>query len=87
MPSHTIRILSNGARGSRRRGPGTCRGCSRKIFWVATVAGKPTCFDDVPEVLSLDGDVETVSTEHVHWATCPKRADFKRPTPGTKETT
>lgn len=74
----TTRILVNGARGSRRRGPGTCTGCGRKLYWVATEAGKPTCFDVVPEVLELDGDVEVVSTEHSHWWTCPKSADFKR---------
>jgi hypothetical protein len=78
MPSHTLQILTNGARGTRRRGPGVCKGCGQKIFWVATARGKPTCFDAVPEVISLDGDLETVSTAGVHWATCPKRADFER---------
>jgi predicted DNA-binding protein with PD1-like motif len=74
MPSHTIQILVNGARGTRRRGPGACAGCGRKIWWCATVAKKPIPFDEAPDVISLDGDVETVSTEHVHWATCSARS-------------
>ena len=72
MPATTTRILVNGARGSRRRGPGVCRGCGRKIWWVATEAGRPTCFDEVPDVRELDGDVEVVSAEGIHWRTCEK---------------
>jgi hypothetical protein len=84
MPStHTIEVLVNGARGSRRRGPGLCRGCQATIVWCATAAGKPMPFDEMPDPISVDGDVETVSTEFVHWSRCPKAADFKRPAPAT----
>ena len=80
MPSHTIEILANGARGSRRRGPGSCRGCNRKIFWCASVAGKPIPFDVNPEIVRMrEPDVEEVSAEHVHWVTCPEAGKFKRP--------
>ena len=76
----TIEILANGARHSRRRGPGWCRSCRARIFWVATEAGKPLAFNVVPEVLELNGDVETVSTEHVHFSTCPQGRDWSRRT-------
>jgi hypothetical protein len=73
----TMEILVNGARGTRRRGPGMCKACNRKIFWVATARKKAMPFDDVPEVIALNGDLETVSTAGVHWSTCPNSKDFK----------
>jgi hypothetical protein len=79
----TLEILVNGARGSRQRGWGVCKGptCRRHVYWVATARGRPISFDEVPEVISPDGDLETVSTEHVHFSTCPDRDRFKRPRP------
>jgi hypothetical protein len=80
MPSHTIEILASGARGSRRRGPGSCRACGQKIFWCATVAGKPIPFDVNPEIVQMrEFDVEEVSAERVHWRTCPKADTFRKP--------
>jgi hypothetical protein len=79
MQARTIDLLVNGARGSRRRGVTACKGCGRAIVWCATAAGKPIPFDEMPDVISLDDDVETVSTEHVHWGTCSARDQFKRP--------
>jgi hypothetical protein len=81
MASRTVGILVNGARGSRRRGASECKGCGRKILWCATPAGKAMPFDEAPEVIALNGDVETVSAERVHWYTCEKAADCKRPAP------
>lgn len=79
MPAKTVRILANGARGSRRRGPGSCRGCGNAMWWCATEAGRPIPFDEAPDVIERDGDVEVVSAEKVHWATCSKRDEFKKP--------
>lgn len=72
-----IQILVSGARGSRRRGVTACKGCGNAIVWCATLAGKPMPFEEMPDVISVDGDVETVSTEHTHWH-CPKAAEFRR---------
>jgi hypothetical protein len=79
MPRGEIDILVNGARGSRRRGAGTCRGCGNAIWWVASAAGKPIPFDEVPDPIETNGDVETVSTDKCHWSTCEKRDEFKKP--------
>lgn len=78
MPTRTLRILVNGARKTRRRGPGICRGCQRRIFWVAGINRKPVPMDDVPEVIALSGDVETVSADYAHWNTCADRDRFRR---------
>jgi hypothetical protein len=78
-PSRTIEILVNGARGSRRRGPGRCRSCGQSIFWVATAAGRPLPFNEVPDVLRLEGDIEQVSAEHVHFGNCPQAGQWRKP--------
>jgi uncharacterized OB-fold protein len=80
VPEHkTIRILADGVE-SRKRGISACKGCGRKIMWVRSVAGNNIPFDEVPEPISVseDGRIETVSTEHVHWGTCPERNQFRR---------
>ena len=82
MSSQTVDVLVNGARGSRRRGAGTCKGCGLAIWWCATAKNqRPIPFDEVPEVDELHGDVETVSTKKCHWNTCEKRDQFKKPKP------
>jgi len=81
MPALTVEILVNGARGSRRRGASSCKGCGLKLFWAATPAGKALCFEVPPEVIELRGDIEVVSNRDVHWPKCPKRDAFRRPKP------
>ncbi len=73
----TIRIFENGA-GTRKRGPGVCRSCGTRIFWCETANGKPIAFDEVPEVITTDGRLETVSTEGVHFSTCPQAREWSR---------
>jgi len=75
MPGHrTIRILANGA-DRRRRGVGGCKYCGRKVLWCRTEHDRAIPFDEVPEPIttSLDGRIETVSTEHDHRWTCSRR--------------
>lgn len=77
--AETVRILVNGARRSRRRGAGSCSACHQKLWWCATEAGKPIPFDEVPDVINQEGDVEVVSTALVHWRTCPEAKSFRKP--------
>jgi hypothetical protein len=80
MPSgRTTAILVNGARGTRRRGAGTCTACENAVWWCATPAGKWMPFDEAPDVLELLGDVEIVSADHVHWRTCTHPERFRKP--------
>ncbi len=81
MSQKTVDVLVNGARGSRRRGVSECRGCKRAIYWCASVAGKPIPFDENPDPIAVHGDIETVSADLVHWRTCPKRDEFRKPRP------
>jgi hypothetical protein len=79
MPrAETIQILREGAPGARRRGVTGCKACGQKMLWCTTVAGKAIPFDVMPEPITVQGDVETVSAEHVHWRTCPKAGEFRR---------
>lgn len=83
----TIELLKEGrpdprpGRGGRphRRTVGTCSGCRKTVFWCLTSPGlKAICFDVNPEPLDSTDTTETVSTEHVHWASCPARDQFRR---------
>lgn len=73
----TIELQTEGP-GPRRRGVGTCRSCGRKIVWAKTAAGKNIPFDEMPEALSKRDTFETVSTEHIHWATCPSADQHRK---------
>jgi hypothetical protein len=86
MPNKTIQIYVDG-KGQRRRGVGACKGCGQRVFWCETLMHNAIPFDVVPEVIAVSGDLETVSTERVHWSNCPKREDFHRkPEPTPRET-
>lgn len=67
------------------RGSGRCRSCDAKLTWFTTVAGKKIPFDGdpVPRKSDLDADRRLVlflSSDDVHWATCPDADRFRRRT-------
>jgi hypothetical protein len=69
---------------AKSRGPSTCKGCGAAIEWATVVAsGRKLCFDGtiVPlaEYEEPDGRmVQVVDLSKNHWATCPKRDQFKQ---------
>ena len=80
----TIQLLADGVRpaGERTyvRTIDRCRGCHQQILWCRTAKNhKPIPFDDLElsGSLSDDGEIETVSAERVHWATCLKAEQFR----------
>lgn len=65
------------------KGGGRCRSCDARLTWYETVAGKRMPFDGdpVPRGSELDQDrrlVEWLSSDDVHWRTCPEADRFRR---------
>ena len=77
----TITLRADGIE-CRPRGVGRCKSCGQSIVWCTTEAGKAIPFDDEPAVVAtLNGDLEEVSADNVHWRTCPQAKDFRRMAP------
>jgi hypothetical protein len=56
-----------------------CKGCGRPIYWVTTQAGRRTCLDRyVDHGSDPTGKWVLVSSDDVHWASCPSRDLFRR---------
>lgn len=79
MSEKTIEIYAD------TRGRATCRGCQAPIEWAEVVAsGKKMCFDGEIVALRTRQDsatrrlIEVVDLSTNHWATCPKRDQFRR---------
>lgn len=77
-PADSIRVLE----GTRE---GLCRGCGAKLHWLLTIPNrKPMPFNSEPRIVQDTGCRENgarvlwVSTEAVHWGTCPKANRFRR---------
>lgn len=67
------------------RGRARCSGCKASIEWAEIVAsGRKMCFDGEIVALSTRQDtgsrrlIEAVDLSTNHWATCPKRDQFRR---------
>ncbi len=69
-----------------------CRGCGRRILWVVTSSGVRHPLDAVAPVFQLQRRKLANGDEFVEWArapdayvshfvTCPKRDQFRKPTP------
>jgi hypothetical protein len=65
----------------------TCRSarCGRRIWWAQVVkSGRFMCFDQAPEALVTEVELEThreqitVDLAPNHYATCPGRQEFRR---------
>lgn len=77
MAGGTIRVLEGGR-------DGLCRGCGAKLVWVLSYPNKkPMPFSGPVRIVERTGIVEgdarvlVVSTENVHWSTCPKASTFR----------
>jgi len=56
----------------------TCKYCGRTIRWAVTKAGKNITLEQNANVQpEADGSL-TVSTDDVHWATCPRAHAIRR---------
>ena len=55
-----------------------CKGCGRAIRWAVTAAGKNIALEAKACVQHAPDGSLTVSTDDVHWATCPRARAFKR---------
>lgn len=55
-----------------------CKGCGREIRWAVTAAGKNIALEAKANVQKEPDGALTVSTDEVHWATCPRARAFKR---------
>ena len=67
---------------------GHCRGCLAKLWWMTSFPNRKAIPFDAEPVVVEDGGrvvepegfrIVAVSTEGVHWATCPKAAAFRKP--------
>ena len=73
QPARTIllRSIEGGAAGQ-------CRSCRKLIRWGTTQAGKKMPIDAGAPLKRVPGVGIEVSTDHVHWATCPNAKQHRR---------
>jgi hypothetical protein len=56
----------------------TCRSCGASVRWAKTAAGKHLLINSGAEPLPRASGGYLLSTDHVHWATCPNSGAYRR---------